>query len=418
MNRLSSANMAPELLVRPSGTDCDLLVAGMGVHGLGIVAGLQHHHLLDESRFVCVDDKPPGVNWVKSTTGQGQVDLRSPWHHHVDPGGDPEDLKIFAEQVFPGETAQNKKSPSLRVFNRHLGVVAAKYDVDRERVSARITRVNPREDGRYDVIADSAEHGVKGIRFVTKGLILSTGLGRPYVPEAEGQEFLGRRHPLIKHASEINVDEVNWKDSEILIIGSAQTACTLAYSIAQRGGKVKVACRTQPNVTDSTEIDPSWFGGSSFGHYRGLDVEERARFLNVARPRANVSRRVYELAYYDQGVEFLYNTEVERFRNAWGGVEAEGVGKFDMVIYATGAKYDVNEMSYLTDEMVKEMAGVTDGLPHVTDDLQIQGLPNVWVSGRGAELGSGPGGRNIWGAGFARDQIVRSSGLAEVLGLN
>lgn len=388
------------------------LIIGGGLHAIALAARLHDTH--GDSEFAIIDPRRLGSEWLRGTSAQGLTTLRTPYAAHLGPSDDPEELLRLeydtrhdvsgcgghVRQRASGHAKQVTEPARVETFNRHLGNLVGRYNLEAKRVAGWATDIR-HTDGAF-VTSVATRDG--RLDYVSEKVVIAVGLGKPWTP------YGGPTHHRVMHSHDVDVRFRKFSKKRLCIIGGGLTAATLATHYAAQGNHVSLCSRSSITV-GQLEAHPDWRPGQplqeKFAQVTSKD--ERLRQLKAARVGSSVTPEVWtrltrmvdydELMLHEQApVEGWEIIENDKIRLPHVGKEV------DAAIFATGYRLSAPELPFMHSILPK--ISLTGGMPHVDADLESENIPGLFFAGRLGELGAGPLTRNIPGAQYGSVRIA------------
>ncbi|MBJ7471403.1 MAG: SidA/IucD/PvdA family monooxygenase [Solirubrobacteraceae bacterium] len=399
-----------------------IVVVGGGPHALAVLAALNERPEPWPESVAVVD---PHERWTaawEDKLGRLLLDrLRSPQVHH--PGPRPMQLRDLVEACPAADQLalrrpEDERAPTpagMRALVDELvaGLGPVEWIVGRAAsIELAPTTPVPADDAPPPVIVRLED----GRPLHADLLVLAHNPSIPRIPGwAEPMITSG----LARHASTVDLRTETLAGRAVAVVGGGLTAACLALETTRAGGRVTMLSR-RPLRARPYDVDASWLGPRRLTEFMAASPAERRSLIDVARDGGTIPpRALSELraAAADPGSGLVLREAVDveaELEELLESASDEACGaqtepSVDAVWLATGFASDV-----LTDPLVGPLIEashipVHGGLPEVTDDLQLPGLP-VFVVGPYAALGVGPASRNLSGARPAAAAVAR--GLA------
>jgi|GEM_PF-3249064 len=381
----------------------DVAIVGSGIQGIILGVALKKYLGID---WVMIDPKTPGSKWFETTTRQGMVRLRTSYGRarHVDYGSDSSLIRfanrdrLFLERWFKPIDADNTQ-PSLIDFNAHVRKVIEDNELTQHWINSTVTSISPTgaAGDRFQITTAG------GPNIIAKKVVVAVGLGEKFMPN--GVFSNGK---TIFHSDEIDIRDF-WIDGPVCVVGGGMTAATIALALLHRSS-YRVSLCMRNLSTSQLEADAAWAPG------RGLhlwfqkisDMEERLRLNKSARiGRAVTPEKQLELikeARFGQ-LKIHSGFNLTRVENNRDMVRIPGAGEFGSMICCTGYQADVSKLGFL--KPLLRRIRVVGGLPVLDPSLQATNVPGLHFMGRLSELQSGAFGRNIPGAWWSTEQLLK-----------
>jgi len=371
-------------------TRIDVLVVGSGPHGLTAACYLLSAQPRLAGRIRVADPRPWLAQWHEHFARLELDRLRSACVHHPDP--QPYALLRYAEaRGRDRELLGPAGSPSTALFADFCADLVARHELRAARLPARVTALQPRDDGRVDV-----QLGGDWLR--ASSVVLAVNAARPRMP------LLGARH-----SDTVDLNEVR-KGQRVVVVGGALTGAQLALQAAHRGAAVHLVARA-PLLAQAMDVDAVWLG-HALPAFAARPPGQRSRQVREAR-QGTVPPAV--LARLSRHPRVRLHVARVASRQATGVVLSDGSRlAADHVWLATGHTVDVRA-DPLTARLLDDVpVPVVDGLPVLDDDLSWGGT-RIHLTGGLAALGVGPAARNLAGARIAAERwtprVTGSPGL-------
>ena len=375
-----------------------VVIVGGGIQAVALAARLDLSGGLD---FIIVDPEPLLSQWFRGMRLQGLKRLRTPATAHLDPY-ERTDALLNHMRSDDWRDPKTLEAPApVSAFNAHARSIVEGYGLADQHLRGWVTNIEPGADGYLVTVQTRTK-----IEHVSaKVVVVCAGLGNPMMP------VCGPADPRVVHSDVVDYRSTRRRD-HYCIVGGGLTAATLATKIAGQGAKVTL-CARSPITVSQLEADPAWRPGEPLqkDFLKIKDWQERSRQLRNARVGRGITPDVWmdlTRRTRDGQVEVIEGMEVE-YWECKKHIRIPGVhDPIDQLVFSTGYQINAAELGFL--RPLRRQLAFTGGLPHVSNDFEALGAPNLFFMGRLGELGGGPLTRNIPGARYAskrvRDVIV------------
>lgn len=359
----------------------EVLVVGAGPHALTAASYLLRADPALSGRIAAADGAPWLTSWRRRFTRLALAQLRSAAVHHPEP--EPYALIEFARRTGRAhELTGEQGQPTTELFADFCDALLERNDLVAARIPIAVDALEPRSDGKVDVLL--------GGRVLRVGhVVLATGGACPHVP------LLGARH-----ADTVRLDQVR-SGQHVCIVGGGLTAAHLALGAARRGAQVLLVARA-PLQARAMDVEAVWLGHALPAFASGTPVQ-RAAAVRQART-GTVPPQVLTALQAQPQVRLHVGTVRQAGRD-FVLLDDDRRLPVDAVWLATGHTHDVRADPLTAGLLRRVPLALADGLPVLDDDLSWGGSA-VHVTGPLTALQVGPAARNLVGARMAAERYV------------
>ena len=385
----------------------DVAIVGAGVQALTLTT-----HLLQKSqkyyrKFSVFDPSQTWLNqWQQQFAAQQIPHLRSPAVHHPDPN--PFQLRTFAKnrhnELFPPYDR-----PGTKLFNDFCHEVIHRWKLTDKVYPAKVIQILPiklNSRSRFQLVLDTGE------TIVARRVVLATGSGKVQLPNWVEKIKLNYPSDRLCHSQQVNLNQLNLKGEDILIVGGGLTSGHLAKGAINQGATVTLMTRSQiqEKIFDA---DPGWLGPKYLkGFHSQTDWDERYRQIMQARNGGSMTPEIMlQLRRAAREGKVIFNEccqvrDAQWQDNLWQVNCLDGSQhKFNRIWLATGTRFNVTEHPLLQEVLKADPTEIVNGLPVLDEHLRLP-KSNFFIMGGLAALRIGPVARNIGGGKMACQRIV------------
>ena len=327
--------------------------------------------------------------------------LRSPAVHNL--AVDPFALMRYGGKKKKQRFAYPYNRPCLEFFNKHCDTLIQKFALDKLHIRDSVISVHL--TGSHIELTTE-----KGEKLKAKKIVFALGQSQKNnVPS-----WALKESPLVSHIFSKDFDWKHYNSNDsIAVVGAGITAIQSALYAMSLGCKISIIA---PHALREHQFDsdPGWLGPKNMTKFSNEKSYDRRReWINSSRHVGSVPPDLFNrvrslvhssgLSYYESEVTSC----VEDNEKLLLKLASNQKLKVDKVILATGFE-KVRPGGVMIENLVKEhnLPVASCGFPVVDENLCWH--PGVYVSGGLAELEIGPVAKNIAGARFAADRIMRA----------